>query len=399
MVMRVLIYAGTFVKDQDGVARATYQLVETLLEQNIQVLVAAPKITPQKRPGLRIYSLPSIPCFFYKDYHLTLPNAKIIQLIKGFKPDIIHIATPDMVGLQILQFAKIAHIPVVSIHHTDFANYLSYYRMGFLKEFAWDLLTRYYNFTERTFAPTEEVQHILELRGVKHVDIWSRGIDRTQFHIKYRSQALRRKWNAQGKKVILYAGRFVWYKDLDVFCKVYEMFQDNGDNDTVFVFVGSGPIEKYLRKKCPKAIFMGYLHGNALATAFASGDIFLFPSTTETFGQVIQEALSSGLPAVVSNEGGCKEIIQYSGGGMVAKAKDAESFYYAVKDLVQNSDLYRKLQRNGLDYAKKRTWRKINSELIRKYRILATYLKKFQTIAIEKITAVATLFRDWGKVS
>lgn len=397
--MKILIYAGTFIKNQDGVARATYRLVQTLLNQNIQVLVLAPKATPQNRPGLTIYEVPSVPCPLYKDYHMAIPNGKIIRWIKGFKPDIIHIATPDFIGIQILQFAKIAHIPVVSIHHTDFCEYLPYYNLSFLQEFFWDVFTKFYNFTERTFAPTEEIKKKLESRGVKHVSVWSRGIDREAFHPKFRSELLRTRWNAKNKKVIMYVGRFVWYKDLRIVYKVYQRFQDRIDKDIVFVMVGSGPVEPILRKKMPKAKFTGYLQGKSLSKVFASGDIFLFPSTTETFGQVIQEALSSGMPAVVSNKGGCQEIIQKSHGGIIAKAKNVDEFYEAVKELVDNHTTYNQVRSNGLKYAKKRTWEKINLELVRKYRVLATYLKKFQTIAIEKITAMATFFNQFGKVS
>ncbi len=397
--MRILIYTGTFKKEQDGVARATYQLVETLLKQKFQVMVASPKITPQVRKGLILCKLPSIPFVLYKEYPCALPNGKIIRAIIRFKPDIIHIATPDFVGIQILQFAKLAHIPVVSIHHTDFINYLPYYHLGFLQEIAWHIYMKFYNFTERTFAPTEEYARILESRGVKHVDIWSRGIDRDKFHPKFRASSLRKRWNAEHKKIIMYVGRFVWYKDLDMIYKVYERFEDRLDSDVAFVLIGEGPIKEILQRKMPKAIFPGYLHGNALSVAFASGDIFLFPSTTETFGQVIQEALSSGLPAIVSDKGGCKEIVTKADAGLIVPAHDVDSFYYSVKHLLDNVDEYQRMRQNGLDYAKKRTWDRINSDLIRKYRILATYLKQFQTVALEKITAVATLFRHLGRVS
>jgi glycosyltransferase involved in cell wall biosynthesis len=383
--MRVAIYTGTYVKEQDGVARATRRLAKSLLKQGHYVMVMTPSLTPQKHPRLSLCKLPSIPFILSPDYNISLPNGTVIRALKSFEPDIIHVTTPDFIGFQVVYFARLTHIPVVSIHHTDFPDYMTYFHMGFIKEFMWDLLVRYYNITDRTFAPTYEFKKILEHRGAKHVDVWSRGIDRVKFNPDFRSEQLRRKWGVENKKVIVYCGRFVWYKEIKIIAKVYKMFKDRLDKDVAFMLIGSGPAEDYLRKYMPKAIFPGYLHDKALSTAFASGDIFLFPSVTETFGQVIQEALSSGLPAIVSDVGGCKEIVQNSGAGIVMESKKTKKFFEAATFLIDNPVEYAKMRQLGIDYANIRTWDNINSKLIKKYKIIATSMRKYRVPDLETV--------------
>ena len=182
--MRVAIYTGTFVKEQDGVARATRRLAETLLKQGHHVMVMTPKLTPTKHPRLLFCKLPSFPLIFSPDYSISLPNGKVIRALKSFEPDIIHVTTPDFIGFQVIYFARLTHIPVVTIHHTDFPEYMGYFHMGFIKEFTWKILIGFFNSTERTFAPTNECKQILDHRGALRTDVWGRGIDRTKFPIR-----------------------------------------------------------------------------------------------------------------------------------------------------------------------------------------------------------------------
>jgi glycosyltransferase involved in cell wall biosynthesis len=157
---------------------------------------------------------------------------------------------------------------------------------------------------------------------------------------------------------------------LDVFLNVYELFKEKGPKDVSFVLAGDGPIRGELESRMPDAHFPGYLHGKDLSEVYASADIFLFPSTTETLGNVVQEALSSGLPAVVSDIGGCKEIVHRSHGGLIAKAKDPYAFYEKCKRLIEDEELYNQKQSNGLKFAEEQKWDKINGKLIEEYKNL-----------------------------
>ncbi|MFQ6081955.1 MAG: glycosyltransferase family 4 protein [Candidatus Aminicenantia bacterium] len=365
--MKVAIYAGIFVKDQDGATKTLYELIESMLKKNIEVGVWTFSLTPMNKKGVSLFKLPSIPLPLYPEYKIAFPSIKLRAEMKSFKPDIIHVTVPDMVGIYLVKYAAKRGIPLVTSYHTDFPSYLKYYKLSFLRESVWKFFRWFYNKGKSVFVSTEEMAGRLKEKGIKNIKIWSRGIHREHYNPEFRSDALRSKWGAQNEKVILYSGRFVWYKDLDTYMEVYRLFKEKGPENVVFVMLGNGPIEEELKKRMPDAIFPGYLIGKELSTAYASSDILLFPSTTETFGNVIQEALASGLPAVVSDIGGCKEIVYKSDGGLVAKAKDANSFYECCKQLVLDEDLYVKKRRNGLKYAKSKSWKEINGRVIQEY--------------------------------
>ncbi|MFC2141003.1 glycosyltransferase, partial [Acidobacteriota bacterium] len=165
----------------------------------------------------------------------------------------------------------------------------------------------------------------------------------------------------------LYSGRFVKYKDLETFIEVYNLFKEHGPGDVLFVLAGDGPTRDELVRRMPDAHFPGYLEGEELSRVYASSDILLFPSTTETFGNVVLEALASGLPAVVSDIGGCKEVVGKSLAGLVAKANDPLDFYQKCKQLVEDETLYKEMQQKGLKFAKRRSWKTINNRVIDQY--------------------------------
>jgi len=363
--MKVALYAGMYVKNQDGATKTLYQLTDSMLANSIEVAVWAFSLTPQKKPGFSLFKISGLPLILDLDYKVAFPMPKLNIQLNKFKPDIIHIAAPDLVGAFLINYARVKKIPLIMSYHTDFPAYLETYKMSFLKKTLWKYFKWFYNKGESVFAPTEEVQQTLKKKGIKSIKIWSRGIDTGMFNPTFRSSDLREKWAAKDKKIILYSGRFVWYKDLKVFIDVYHRFKNK--NQVKFVLLGSGPIEEELRNRMSKAIFPGYLNGKALSEAYASSDILLFPSTTETFGNVIQESLSCGTPAIVSDIGGCQEIINNSGGGLIAKAKDADSFYDCCSKLLSDEKLFRQLRNNGLNYFKDRTWDKINQKVIAEY--------------------------------
>ena len=357
-------------KDQDGASKTLYELTDSLLKEKIEVGVWSPAITPQERKGLYLFHIASIPFPLYSDYRMAFPGGRIKEQLIKFKPDLIQITAPDLMGIYFLKYACKRGIPVVISCHTDWPSYLRYYHLGSLTKQVWKFLRWFYNKSDCVYAPTKVVAKGLESKGIKKVRIWSRGINRKKYNPKYRSKSLRRKWKAKDKKVILYSGRFVWYKDLDVFLNVYKLFKEKGPKNVSFVLAGDGPIREELESRMPDAHFPGYLHGKDLSEVYASADIFLFPSTTETLGNVVQEALSSGLPAVVSNIGGCKEIVRRSHGGLIVEAKNSYAFYDKCKRLIEDQELYNQKRSQGLKFAEEQRWDMINGKLIEEYKNL-----------------------------
>jgi glycosyltransferase involved in cell wall biosynthesis len=368
--MKVAIYAGMFKENSDGAVKTLYELVNTLLLKGIEVGVWGFSITPQERKGLTLTKIISFPLPLYPDYRVTIPNPKLKRQLKKFDPDVLHITVPDLVGMFLMRFARKQGIPVLTSFHTDFPSYLKSYHLGIFYNLAWKTSKWFYNKSRITLAPTEEIIDKLKSKGIKHTKLWSRGIHLDRYSIDFRSQSLRAQWGAKSKKVILYSGRFVKYKDLETFIEVYNLFKERGPGDVLFVLAGDGPTRDELVRRMPDAHFPGYLEGEELSRVYASSDILLFPSTTETFGNVVLEALASGLPAVVSDVGGCKEIIRKSLAGLVAKANDPLDFYQKCKQLVEGETLYKEMQQKGLKFAKKRSWNTINTRVINQYLFL-----------------------------
>lgn len=367
--MKIALYAGMFEENKDGATKALYELVDSLIKKGHEVGVWGFSITPQEKEGLHLHTIPSIPFPLYREYRVTMPSRKLKRQIAEFNPDIIHITVPDLVGVSLMKFARKRGIPVLMSFHTDFPSYLKSFHLGILYKPSWKFFRWFYNNSGVVLAPTEEVARKLEGHGINNVKLWSRGIHLDQFNPKFRSAELREEWGAQDEetRVILFSGRFVWYKDLDTFMDVYDRFKDAGIKNVKFVMAGDGPVRNELNKRMPDAIYPGYLSGEKLSKAYASADLLLFPSTTETFGNVVLEALASGLPSVVSDIGGCQEVVMKSEGGLVAKAEDPDSFFEQCCRLITDVDFYKRLKANGLAYAKERTWENINRKVLDEY--------------------------------
>ncbi|MBN1390290.1 MAG: glycosyltransferase family 1 protein [Candidatus Thermoplasmatota archaeon] len=365
--MKVAIFTGTYVENKDGVARSLYELVRSLRNNEHEVGIWTPEFTPSSDPGITFHEIPSIPIPLYPEYRMTIYLKNILKELDRFGPDIIQISTPDLIALKFLKYSKDAGIPIVSIYHTDFPSYLKYFKLQLFEGTVWKEMIRFYNKCDAVFAPTLEMKEQLESKGTRKVEIWSRGVRKDEFSPEKRSHELRSLWGADGRKVVLFSGRFVKYKDLDVVMDVYRKVKKNRRNDLLFVLLGKGPMEEELKKEMPEAIFPGYLTGEDLFESYASADIFLFPSTTETFGNVVQEAISSGLPSIVSDTGGCKEIVSESMGGLICRGHKANDFYDALMTLTYDPDLYSRLKDNGSRWAMLRTWEHINGVLIEKF--------------------------------
>lgn len=366
--MKVAFYAGTYVKDKDGAVKTMYQLVSSFLEEGHEVMVWSPDFSATDQRREKVTVMPSVPIPLYPDYKLGFYTASTEKQLDTFRPDIVHISTPDIIGKRFLKYARKRGLPVVSIYHTDFPSYLGYYRLGFTENFVWKYLRKFYNACDALFVPTHEMKTRLESKGINNVEVWGRGIDRELFNPARRSGSLRESWGAEEKTVIAYAGRFVWYKDIHMVMAVYDSFcRSDLADDALFVMIGSGPEEGELRRRMPDAVFPGYLVGTELPKAYASSDLFLFPSTTEAFGNVVLEGFSSGLPAVVSDAGGCQELVRRSDGGFIAESGNHEQFFNFCMQLIRNRELYGRKQQNGLDFAEKMSWPVINGALIKRY--------------------------------
>ena len=367
--MKIALYAGTYVRDKDGAVKSIYQLVSSFRKNGHEVTVWSPDVSARdNHNGLTVYSMPSVPIPLYPDYKLGFFTNETRRQLNLFAPDIVHISTPDIIGREFLLYAREKSIPVASAFHTDFPSYLVYYHLGFAVKPAWKYLTWFYNNCNLVLVPNESVRLKLASYNIQNIEIWSRGIDKELFDPSRRSEQIRSAWNVGNRSVVVYAGRFVRYKDIEVVMRVYERFMQGPYADKVrFVMIGSGPEEEKMKRRMPEAVFTGYLTGVELPVAYACGDIFLFPSTTEAFCNVALEALASGLPAVVSDAGGCRDLINRSAGGLVASEGNVCDFYEKCLELLGDSMLYKELKARGLVFAEAQSWNTVNGAVIDRY--------------------------------
>ena len=370
--MRVAIYAGMFIPDYDGATKTLFELIRTLRQRRAEVAVWTFSRRPDVLPGVSVFKVPAISFPFYPDYKFALPGPNLFRQIRKFKPDVIHLTVPDAVGLSLTGYAKIKRIPLLISYHTDFISYLEERNLWYLSRTWWPILRWFYNQADSLLVPSQNSGSKLARHGIQPASVWTRGLPEGRFSPSFRSESLRRRWGAEGKKVILFSGRFAWFKGLRVFGHVYNLFKKSIYPSPVFVLIGRGPMEEDLKKRMPEAVFPGYLTGEDLSAAYASADILLFPSTTETFGNVIQEAIASGLPAVVSDRGGCQEIVNQTGGGLVARAGKPVSFFHQCHRLLADETLYHRIRETGLLNIKGRDWETVNQVVLGEYRRLVS---------------------------
>ena len=342
---RIALFAGAYNHISDGVALTLNRLVRYLEDRGAEVLIFAP--TTKKPPALdhngTLISIPSIPVPGRPDYRLTIGiSRKGWNRLDAFEPHIVHIATPDYAGTQALKWAKSNKIPVVSSYHTHFASYFKYfasynplYQLDIIENTAWRYGRWFYSQVEHVYVPSPSIADILRAQGItKGLRIWVRGVNPETFNPLRRSQSWRSNHGFKEKDlVVAYVGRLVWEKNLSVFAQVLERLKAQGVPHQSLV-VGDGPAHDALCKQLTDTVFTGPLEGHELATAYASSDIFLFPSDTETFGNVTLEAMASGLPAVCANASGSDLLVVDGETGYLVPAHDISAFTSSIEQLV-----------------------------------------------------------------
>jgi glycosyltransferase involved in cell wall biosynthesis len=287
------------------------------------------------------------------------PILQMLDYIQREKFTEIIISTPGPIGLTALLAAKMLNLQTSGIYHTDFPQYIRILTEdSFLESMAWNFMHWFYGQLDTVFVNSEEYRESWIKRGLdpEKLKILPRGLDTELFNPEKRDPAFWEKHGVKNGKVrLLYVGRISKEKDLDVLVKAYRQLCDEGLSIQL-LFVGHGPYSEALAETVPDAIFTGYLRGKELATAYASADVFAFPSTTDTFGNVIIEAQASGVPVIVSDSGGPKELVEENVNGLVTKSHDVDDFTRALRTLVENPTLRQQMGAQARESVINRTW-------------------------------------------
>ena len=310
-----------------------------------------------------IKNFPPIGEFELPEYELQKlsfpPILQMLDYVQRERFTEIIISTPGPIGLTALLAAKMLNLQSSGIYHTDFPQYVRILTEdSFLESVAWGYMHWFYGQLDTVFVNSEEYKQSWIKRGFDpaKLKILPRGLDTELFHPARRDSAFFEKFGASNGEVrLLYVGRISREKDLDLLAGAYRRLRKEGLPVRLFV-VGHGPYSEALAKSLPEAFFTGYLRGTELATAYASADIFVFPSTTDTFGNVILEAQASGLPVVVSDSGGPKELVAHKANGLITRSHNVEDFTNAIRTLVTDRTLRERMANSARDSVTDRSW-------------------------------------------
>jgi glycosyltransferase involved in cell wall biosynthesis len=339
---RVALFAGAYNHIADGVSLTLNRLVDYLVRQGVEVRVFAPTNDDPAipDPAGTMVEVPSVPAPGRSDYRISLgltPSVK--RALERFDPTIYHIATPDVLGRHALHTAEKTGVPVVASYHTHFSSYLKYYHLDLLEDAVWAYLRSFYEKCEQIYVPSTAMADILRSHGITEgLRLWQRGVETDTFAPDHRSLEWRRSLGIEDDEVaVTFVSRLVWEKGLDVYADVIERLRERGIPHRSVV-VGDGPAREELEERLPESIFTGYLDGADLSRAYASSDVFLFPSDTETFGNVTLEAMASGLPTVCANAVGSRDLVNDGTTGILCPPGDVSAFTDAVEQLATDDD-------------------------------------------------------------
>ncbi|HZG42700.1 MAG TPA: glycosyltransferase, partial [Longimicrobium sp.] len=272
------------------------------------------------------------------------------------------------------RWAEANGLPTVSSFHTHFVSYFRYYGVPALEPFGWRMLRRFYARDRTVYAPSHSIIAELAERGIGNTELWSRGIDLARFSPDHRDPELRRVAGAEdGVPIVLMVSRLVKEKDMADLVRMDRILRQRG-NIYRLVLVGDGPMRGELERDLPDAFFAGHQSGAGLARWYASGDMFVFPSTTETFGNVVVEAQASGMPTVVVNRGGPPDLVQPGRTGFIARPNDPEDLAARVEELLRDPERRARMGAQARAAAAERDWGAINGRLLQSYaRVIDTH--------------------------
>ncbi|MET9832499.1 glycosyltransferase family 1 protein [Streptomyces sp. NPDC006385] len=362
--MRVVIVTESFPPDVNGVAHCALQTARHLVDRGHAPLVVAPAPAPGHKLGALapcpVVHVPSLPLPGYPQVRVALPSRRLAAAIIEHRADIVHLASPFVLGVRGMAAAARLGVPAVAVYQTDLAGYARTY-MGAGEAAAWRRIRSVHSAADRTLAPSTASQHDLETHGVPRVHLWRRGVDTARFRPELRDEALRRELAPNGEVIVGYVGRLAPEKHIELLSGVCAM------PGVKVVIVGDGPSQPGLVEALPGAVFLGRRGGDDLARIFASLDVFAHTGPFETFCQTVQEAMASGVPVVAPAAGGPLDLVDHGRTGLLVPPRDADAVRDAVRSLVADPALRAAYGAAGRAMVEGRTWAAIGDQLIGHY--------------------------------
>ena len=372
--MRVAIVAESFLPEVNGVSNSVIRVLEHLRRTGHEALVIAPD-TPPGEPraerihdGIRVHRVPARMFPRVTTLPLGVPTPRLVSVLRGFDPHVVHLASPALLGYGGVRAARWLGVPTVAVYQTDVPGFAASYGIPMTARAAWAWFRHLHGLADRTLAPSSVTMEALVAHQFPRVHRWARGVDVLRFAPSARNEALRRRWSPHGKPIVGFVGRLAPEKHV-------ERLIGLAAGDAVqLVIVGDGVDRDKLQSAMPTAVFTGALYGDELAAAYASMDVFVHPGEHETFCQVVQEALASGLPVIAPDAGGPRDLVTPWRTGLLLGVNEFEArLPEAVAHLIAERSRYAPAARRSVIG---RSWPVICDELLGHYEAVLSPLAR-----------------------
>lgn len=367
--MRLAIFTETFLPKWDGIANTLCYLLKHLAVRGHECLMFAPEGAPARYAKTQIIGLPSMTFPFYRDLKLVPPLVDVEKELAAFEPDVVHLVNLASLGLVGMRHAHDLGVPVVASYHTDLPGYARHYGMGLLEDPIWAYFRWLHNQADLNLCPSYFTKKELEAHEFERVSVWGRGVDTERFNPQWRRRDWRNRLtdNHPDKPLMLYVGRLATEKRIDWLRPLMDIVPD-----AHLAIVGDGPIREDLMAcfKGTNTVFTGFLKGMDLSRAYAAADLFVFPSASETLGNVVLEAMASGLPVIAAGAGGPVDHVNHRVNGFLSDPDDPADFAALAWRSITDPDLLHTLSESARAYAETQTWELIFDDLLDKYQAL-----------------------------
>jgi phosphatidylinositol alpha 1,6-mannosyltransferase len=365
-VKKIMIITETFLPKIDGISNTLVHLLDYLDRHGFSCQMLAPEGGPDLVRRTRILPFKSHPFPFYPELKLVSPFTDTLPYIKKYRPDIIHVVNPVGFGLTGIRQATQLRIPVIASYHTDVPGFAEKWGFGLFQDALWRYFKWVHNQADRTLVPSRYTMKQLEAHGYRRLGIWSRGVDTQQFSPEKKEAHMRIRLTAGNpdQPLLLFVGRLACEKRVDWLLPVL-----HANPGVRLAIVGDGPARPELENlfRNEPVVFTGYLKGNELANTYASADWFVFPGANETFGNVILEALASGLPVIAADAGGQTDHIQHGKNGLFFRSDQVDSLVNTVTKAITEPGMQEYMSTCARIGSREKSWDSVLSGLIRNY--------------------------------
>lgn len=385
---KVAFFSEILIEDFDGASRTMFQIINRIDHTAFSYLFIYGK-GPENFKTHQSYQVPTFRIPINDDYSLAVPQLskwKLEEALDNFAPDVIHIATPSLLGFFAMKYARKRNIPILSIYHTHFISYIAYYLRNLsslirpAEYWMRKAMLRFYNSCHKIYVPANNIIDELKEIGIQsdRLTLWQRGIDLRLFNPEKADRAYIRNITKNDKPNILFASRLVWEKNVQTLIDVYQHLKKSNFEYNLII-AGDGAAREEAEMLMPTAHFLGKLDHTELSKLYASSDVFLFTSTSETYGNVVIEAMASGLPCVIANGGGSSSLIEHGRNGYKCVPNNALEYMYFIHKVLSDPQIKNEFQQAGLNYVRKLDW----GELAQ------TYFDDIHELASEPINGIA----------